>query len=99
MENYYMYVFVKEDLSHPQQIVQAAHAAAKIGEKYHGDTYIVLCGAKNEEHLDAISQHLERHSIDHELFFEPDIDGYTTIATAPLKGNERQPLRKFKLLQ
>lgn len=98
MDNAYMYMFVRKDLSHSQQVVQASHAAAKIGEKYHGDTYIVLCGADNEEHLQGISEHLDRYSIDHEVFFEPDVAAFTAIATKPLIGDARKPLRKFNIL-
>jgi hypothetical protein len=41
MERSYMYVFVREDLSSPQQIVQSSHASARIGELFHSDTNIV----------------------------------------------------------
>ena len=80
-------------------IIQAAHAAAKIGDKFHGETSIVLCGANNEEHLYDISEFLGSHDIDHTLFFEPDISGHTAIATRPLTGKDRNPMKKFSLLQ
>jgi hypothetical protein len=95
----YMYIFIREDISPPQQIVQASHASAIIGEKYHGDTSIVLCGAKNEEHLDVIASYLEQKGIDHAMFYEPDISACTAIATQPLSGKARSPLKKFELLQ
>jgi|ERR1035437_5029096 hypothetical protein len=96
--NEYMYMFVDQRLSTPQKIIQVAHAAAKIGENYHGNTYATLCGAKDEDHLKAISEYLDTHGIDHHCFFEPDIGQYTAIATQPLKGEARYPLKKFSLL-
>ena len=94
----YMYMFVREDLSPSQQIVQAAHASALIGETYHADTNIVLFGSKSEADLKSHADHLSRHGIEFEMFFEPDINQYTAIATQPLVGDSRKPMRKFKLL-
>jgi hypothetical protein len=98
MERQYMYVFVREDLSPPQQIVQAAHASALIGEQYHANTNIVLFGSSSEDELKHHAQYLESHDIEFEMFYEPDISQYTAIATQPLVGVSRKPLRKFKLL-
>lgn len=95
----YMYLFIRKDLSPPQMIVQASHAAAKIGEQYHGGTSIVLCGAENEDHLRVIADYLDQHDIAHHAFYEPDIDGHTAIATQPLTGKLRNPMKKFQLLQ
>ena len=98
-----MYIFIREDLSHAQQIVQAAHAALEAGFVYDqpkDSTHIVLIGAKNEEELLKISQYLKNCSIDSQIFYEPDFDtGYTAIATKPLYGEERQPLKKYSLFR
>lgn len=99
MERQYMYVWVREDLSAPQQIVQSSHASARIGELYHSDTNIVLIGVDNENSLKQISCLLEDHEINSHMFFEPDIDQFTAIASEPLTGDRRKPLRKFKLLK
>ena len=99
MDNPYMYLFVREDMSHAQQIVQTAHAVDELNKKipHKPGNYMVLCGAKSEDHLHEIVTYLQRFNIDHELFFEPDINGFTAIATKPLIGNERKIMRKFKL--
>lgn len=99
MDNPYMYLFVREDLSHSQQIVQAAHAVDELNKKipHNPGNYMVLCGAKSEDHLHEIATHLQRFNIEHELFFEPDIDSFTAIATRPLIGDERKPLKHFRL--
>lgn len=100
--NPYTYIFVRQDLSKPQQIVQAAHAALVAGEKFHqpAPTNIVLIGVENQYDLLEVSQLLEYHRIEHTMFNEPDYDtGFTAIATKPLTDNrERKPLNKFKLL-
>ncbi len=103
-----MYIFIREDLPHAYQIVQAAHATHQAGirfgeveapphEPYHTlQTHFVLIGAKDEKALQEIAMHLDFHQIEHEMFYEPDHDtGYTAIATKPLCGDERKALRKF----
>jgi hypothetical protein len=97
--NPYIYMFVRGDLSHPQQIVQTAHAVDEIGKRHKSDgtSYMVLCEAKDEDDLFDISMFLARNNIDHHTFHEPDIDGYTAIATQPLRGTARKPMRRFQL--
>jgi hypothetical protein len=99
--NPYMYMFVREDLSVPQQIVQTAHAVDELNKVYpHAPgNYMALCGVKSEDQLLKVSKYLSEHGVLHEMFFEPDIDSYTAIATKPLVGDERTPLRKFALLK
>ena len=98
-ERQYMYLFTRQDLPFPQQIVQTAHAAAYIGERYHADTNIVLCGCSDEIKLKDIASYLDQNGIQHECFYEPDIDAYTAIATQPLIGESRKPMRKFRLMR
>lgn len=94
----YVYMFVRGDLSHPQQIVQTAHAVEEITRRHQSDgtNHMVLCDAKDEDSLFDISVWLAKHEIEHHTFYEPDIDGYTAIATRPLRGDERRPLKKFQ---
>ena len=103
MEQPYMYIFIREDLTGPQRIVQASHAAHEAGHEFgkpdDGSTHIVLIGIKTQECLLTAAQHLERHDIPYRMFHEPDYDtGFTAIATKPLIGAERKPLRKFRTL-
>jgi hypothetical protein len=59
---------------------------------------MVLCHADDDEHLMSIADYLDDNGIDFEMFQEPDMDNqYTAIATIPLRGREREPLRMFKL--
>jgi len=96
-----MYIFIREDLPHAYQIVQAAHATHQAGIRF-GSTDIptnfVLIGTKNQEELEKTAMYLASHQIEFEMFFEPDHDtGYTAIATRPLYGDERKPMRKFQI--
>ena len=99
MDKQFMYLWVRQDLSVPQQIVQTAHAAAAIGQKYHADTHAVLMSAEDEHDIKNISVFLDLNKISHEVFFEPDLPGFTAIATEPLVGARRKPLRKFSLMR
>ena len=85
-----------------QQIVQASHAALEAGFKFNKPektSNIVLFGVKNQQALIEASEYLTLHGIDYEMFYEPDITGFTAIATEPLFGDERTPLKRFKLLK
>ncbi len=98
-----MYIFIREDLTTPQKIVQASHAALEAGfvyDKPPSSTHLVLLGAKNQEDLLSISNHLKKCNIDFQMFYEPDYDtGFTAIATRPLFGEERIPLKRYRLFQ
>lgn len=103
MDTPYTYIFVRKDLSIPQQIVQSSHAALEAGFRFEQPTttsHIVLIGIENQEELTKTAHYLETKGIDCEMFWEPDYDtGYTAIATRPLFGEERKPLKRFSLLR
>ena len=101
MSDKYMYLFIREDLSTPQQIIQTSHAAHVIGKNQECDSVpnAVLIGAKTEYDLLGIKEYLDYFEIAHEMFYEPDISQHTAIATYPLVGDQRLPLRKFDLMR
>lgn len=100
MENMYTYLFTRQDLSLPAQIVQTAHAAHKAGERFGTHSHMVLSGAKSEAQLWKIAQYLESKGIMYEMFFEPDNNtGHTAICTEPLIGERRNHLKRFSLLK
>jgi len=100
MSDRYMYLFTRKDLSPQQQIIQTAHAAHIIGTKFPGDgaPNAVLIGIHSENDLLGIKEYLDYFNIQSEMFYEPDISQHTAIATYPLEGDERIPLRKFGLM-
>lgn len=99
----YTYVFIREDLSVPQLIVQSSHAAWDAGSRFnkpHGTPHMVLIGVKSQEHLLQTAEYLEQHGIEFEMFHEPDYNtGFTSIATQPLVGDARRPLKKYSLFK
>lgn len=97
----YIYIFVRKDLPHAQRVVQASHACVevmnKIKEEIH--PHIVVFGSSNEKKLKEVIKYLAEVNIKCEYFIEPDIGGQiTAVATFPLKGEEREHLRKYCLL-
>ena len=82
------------------QIIQTAHAAHIIGQNQDCNSVpnAVLIGAKTEFDLMGIKEYLEYFETAHEIFYEPDISQHTAIATSPLVGEQRLPLRKFDLM-
>lgn len=95
----YTYVFVREDLSYAQQIVQASHATLEAGflfKKPEDISSIVLFPAANEKGLFDVSKHLRSNGVEHVMFYEPDIEQYTAIATTPLFGEGRDVMAEFR---
>lgn len=95
----YTYVFVREDLSLAQQIVQASHATLEAGflfQKPEDISSIVLFPISNEKALFDIQKHLRSNGIEHVAFYEPDIEQYTAIATKPLFGEAREVMAEFR---
>ena len=69
----YMYLFIREDLSHPQQIVQTAHAVDEISKRTGRSdqiNHMILFGIKNEFRLLKVAQMLNDLEIDFEIFYE-----------------------------
>lgn len=96
----YMYLFIRNDLSVPQQIVQTAHAVDELNKQHVGGrmvNHMVLFGVDGHDDLQDISCWLTEKGVHHHMFFEPAVMQHTSIATCALKGPERTIMRKFKL--
>jgi hypothetical protein len=94
----YTYVFIRSDLSYAQQIVQASHATLEAGFKFDQPaeiSRIVLFPLNNEKQLFDRARHLRENGIEHVMFYEPDIEQYTAISTAPIFGADREALMEF----
>lgn len=96
----YSYIFVRTDLSVPQQIVQAAHASLNAGHQFGSHSHIVLFGIKSEQELSRAADMLTDNGIRHTMFYEPDNNaGYTALVTEPLQGERRKHMKRYQLLQ
>jgi hypothetical protein len=100
MQTEYTYIFIREDLTPAQQIIQAGHATYDAGSKWPRDhsPHFVLFSAKNEEELMKIRFELQSKGIEHTTFYEPDHDtGHTAIATKPISGDDRQHFKRYRM--
>lgn len=97
----YVYLFVRDDLSVPQQIIQTAHAVETMVKESNLDSFetnnMVLFGVKDYDSLLEVHSKLYDVGLTHTMFFEPDVCEHTAIATIPLRGIERLIFKGFKL--
>jgi hypothetical protein len=105
----YMYFFVRQDIPREYQLVQTAHVALVNGWQIALDKsmdpvdpnniYFTVVGVPNLAALKKVREDLRHLEITHSLFIEPDLgDEATSIATYPIKVNERGRLLTYKLL-
>lgn len=59
--------------------------------------HMVLFSVRGSRGLQEASKYLYDNNIQHAMFFEPDADTHTAIATEPLRGERRLLMKKFKL--
>jgi hypothetical protein len=93
-------VFVRQDLSIPQQLVQSNHATLSFASLYgvDGIPNIVIIGVPNEQALRRVEKKLEACAIPHFSWTEPDYDlGFTAITTAPLTREEKVALANYRV--
>jgi hypothetical protein len=100
----YCYIFVRQDLSKEQQLVQAAHATLVLGSKLkHPDAseiYFTVIGIPQLIDFCGVMKDLNAHGTKYETFYEPDQGGtLTAIATHPIPKDKRGKLRDYKLLK
>jgi hypothetical protein len=84
--------------------VQACHAAIAAtntyGSPHHQHPYLVLCAVGNEAELNSLFNDLKERQVPVCGFYEEDMrNELTAIATGPLAGRQRKPLKQLKLLE
>jgi hypothetical protein len=104
----YVYIFVRQDISPEYQLVQSAHAAAKMGFEMHknqmhpdvfGGLYFACIGVPDIKGLKVAMD--DAHSLGATTypFYEPDIGNeLTAVATSPILASERKRLLSYKRL-
>jgi hypothetical protein len=95
-------VLVCGDLSLPQQLCQAVHAAHESGihlaEKKEDISSVVVCSVPREDDLLKADFDLKRLGIRSVIFREPDLGNRATaLATEPLNGDSRKFLSRYPL--
>ncbi len=99
---FYIYVFVRKDLSSSQVTVQAAHACIEVARRMPDvipTPNLVILGIKNQQKLGKIAQEIEDGGLLVHRFYEPDNrEGLTAFATQPIVEDQRKIFRKYMLL-
>lgn len=102
---YHAYIFVRQDLSPEQQLIQFGHVACALGKSLpdhvcpHKLNFVGI-GVKNEAHLVKSSLNMDDNGIEYVVFREPDIgDEITAVASLPVTGAQREAFRKYKTLR
>ena len=102
---HYVYIFVRQDLSNEQQLVQSAHATlvlgSKLGKKYDpSELYFAVIGVPRLTSFCQVMKDLKKHGTEYECFYEPDQGNtMTAIATYPIKKEERGNLLEYPRLK
>ena len=106
MDNpFYCYIFVRQDLSKEQQLVQAAHATlvlgSKLGKKHDpSGLYFAVIGVPRLTSFCQVMKDLKKHGTEYECFYEPDQGNtMTAIATYPIPKEERGALMEYPKLK
>lgn len=101
----YIYEFVRRDLVNTSHVaVQASHSLYELGKCAEKDTHpsFVFIGVENEKELMQVMEYLLNAGIQFKIFrdsMKPYDGSVTSVCTEPLTGEERNPLRHFKLLK
>lgn len=101
----YLYVVVRKDLSTPQKAVQACHAvfeavSAKSFKPPQVHPNIIICEVPDERRLVQFAEKLEKAGVRCALFQEADRgDEYTSLATEIVYGDRRSLFKNLQLMQ
>lgn len=97
----YIYVFVRQDIPLPQQLVHACHAAYHIASgqpKLQGMPSLVVIGVPHPRSLGKVVRKMAEHQIWHYLWTDPDTDyGPTALATYPLTVEQKTAMVDYRL--
>ena len=100
----HVYVFVRSDISKPQQVVQSTHAGIAVArsgliDPTEPSPLLVILRVESQADLFAVADLLSQHGISYRGFVEEDLDDQlTAIATRPVEAGERKLFRDFKLV-
>jgi hypothetical protein len=101
----YVYFFVRKDIPAVQKAVQIGHAGWEAGNAFKApeDTCsVVLLQVENEDELKAVAARLDRHAVDHRMFYEPAFGpmGFSALATRPVtRKKERFLFANYEKLE
>lgn len=99
----YVYVITRLDIPQPHRTVQVGHgvlaATRSYGESNKAHPHMVVCAVQDEKTLKNVFESLKKANVPCIAWYEDDMDNQlTAVATGPLRGIQRKPLKKFRLL-
>ncbi len=101
-ETQYVYAITHLDLPQPHRTVQVAHGIIAAGNAFPfpcHHPHLVVCAVPDEDALAGLFNRLKDAGVPCCAYYEDDrAEELTCVATGPLKGNQRQPLRRLPLL-
>lgn len=103
--NNYAYIFVRQDMSPEQQLIQFGHVCAVMGNELSPhisphELYFVGIGVANEEALIDAMVLMDVNGVAYSAFSEPDMDNtFTAIASSPVTGKTRNLFSKYQTLK
>jgi hypothetical protein len=99
-EKGYVYIFVRQDMSISQQLVQAVHAAHESGLAHQTPQHpssVILFGTKNQEDLEKCLDKYKKE-LNCYPFYEPYKNiGLTAFATEPISEDQRKLFKQYQL--
>lgn len=99
----HVYVFIRKDLGFSQQVVQSCHACIEAAISFLNKDMqhpnLVVCGIRNEQHLQKALNRLRSEGVECRPFIEPD-RGHelTAFATEPIFSERRHLFRRYNCL-
>lgn len=105
MSDHYAYIFVRQDISQEQQLIQFGHVACVLGRNLPDDICphslnFVGIGVPNESKLWESLAHMALNGVEYVAFKEPDMgDELTAVASLPIAGMKRDAFKKFDTLR
>lgn len=101
MNDRYIYVFVRQDLSLADQMVHSNHAVfhmAALIRPEEGIPSLVVIGVPHENSMKKVIAKLKELQLAHYEWIDPDFnESVTAIATIPLTVNQKDFLRNYRL--
>ena len=97
-------MFIRRDLSQPQQVVQACHSSIEASKAFLcgliDHPSVIVCGIKGEPQLHSVASWLDTNGVKYKKFHEPDIGNQlTSISTEPIYDDQRNKFKKYQLLK
>jgi hypothetical protein len=104
MTPYYCYIFVRQDITPEQQLIQFGHVAAKAGakspDKLWEYVHFVGIGVRNERELHKAALLMADNDIPYSTFNEGAMDDeLTAVASVPVRGPTREVFKNYKTLR